>query len=119
MGKKVLIVGNQETAARIKQELSGNFKIITCENEKEALDLLKKEKPFTLIVFGCKMAREIRERIKEQIPKGLNYGIITVIDDPLALEGILQEDPDDEIMPEELIESSLLTTVRFQSTRIT
>jgi len=112
MGRKVLIVGSQEAAAMIKQELSDSFELTTCKNKEEALNLLKKEKPFTLIVFGCKMAMEIREQISEE----LNCGIITIINDPSALEGILEEDLDDEVMPKELISSSLLSTVRFQST---
>jgi len=116
MERRVLVISNQETAAIIKQELSGSFQIITCEDEKEVLDLLEKKevKPFLLIVSGCEMAKKVRGQISE----GLNCSIIiiTIISGPPTLEEILNVSPDDEIVLKDLIPLSLLSMVRFRST---
>jgi len=118
MDGKVLVISDQETTATITQALSGSFQIITCENKKEALGLLEKEevKPFALIVSGCKTAKEIRGQISE-MKLNCNCDITTIINGLHDLEGILEESPDDEIIPKDLIELSLLSVIQAQSAR--
>lgn len=111
MERKVLIIGSQEDAAVVEQELSGSFKTVICKDEKGVLDSLEKERPFTLVVFGCRAAREIRN----QLPKGFNCHIVTIVKDSSSCAGILEESPDDELVPKELIPLSLLSIVRSQA----